>query len=61
MAVTQCLISPLDDGAASTYNCELAGVARLIDGRYVTCLFSWLVNDLATEVRRQISGRGRTD
>jgi hypothetical protein len=28
--VTQCLISPLDDSAASTYDCELAGAGGLI-------------------------------
>ncbi len=31
--MTRCLISPLDNGAASTYNWELAGASGLINGR----------------------------
>jgi hypothetical protein len=34
------LISWLDDGAASTYKCKLAGVERLIDGRDTALLLS---------------------
>ncbi len=36
--MTQHLISLLDDGAASEYDCELVGVGRLIDGRYAMLL-----------------------
>jgi hypothetical protein len=31
-------LSPLDDGAASTYDCELGGAGRLINGRDATLL-----------------------
>jgi hypothetical protein len=34
------LISPLDDGAASTYNWELAGACGLINGRDAALLLS---------------------
>jgi hypothetical protein len=34
------LISLLDKGVASTYNCKLAGAGRLIDGRYAMLLLS---------------------
>ncbi len=37
---TQCLISPLDGGAASKYDYKLAGAGSLIDSRYATLLLS---------------------
>jgi hypothetical protein len=36
------LISPLDDGAASTYDWELAGACGLINGRQQRCNASYL-------------------